>query len=134
MLQRSQESGDVYFPMSPIKPSSKACHIHMYVNTFPKAWLPRHPRTDQIFTLGTFSRIIIAGSRILVTARLPVRPPSQLSWTLATSPDSSPPPRLDPRLLPPGEHSEDFPATTSRVKTMVKTLVNLGQIFKGLQN
>ena len=89
MLQRSQRFGGVYFPISPIKAPSKSCHIHMYVEHVPRGAAGAAPRTsqksNQNSTLRAFSRVVIAGSHILVTARLPVRPLGQLSSVLATT-------------------------------------------------
>ena len=148
MLQRSQRFGGVYFPISPIKAPSKSCQKHMYVNTFLGALLPGHP--------GKAIRIHLQGilkgrycGKPYPGHRPPPRPsagPTVLDP--ADGPDSSPSPRLDTRLPPPGEHGEDFLATTSGppdsspppppsktlMKTMVKTLVNFRRILKGSRN
>ena len=132
MLQRSQRFGGVYFPISTIKAPSKSCHIHMYVEHVPRGAAGAAPQTsqksNQNFTLRVFSRVVIAGSHILVTARLPR-------------------PSAGPTVLGPGD---DFWArgprhrhvstlafrplattpTKTLVKTMAKTLVNLSEFLE----
>ena len=148
MLHRSQKSGGVYVPMSLIKAPSKSCQKHMYVNTFLGALLPGHPgKAIRIHPQG-----ILKGrycGKPYPGHRPPLRPstgPTVLDP--GDGPDSSPSPRLDTRLPPPGEHGEDFLATTSGppdsspppppsntlVKTMVKTLVNFRRFFKDSRN